>query len=86
LPSAYAGILSIIQTAHSTELLSGPADAVLKYCKVEIDQEAAIEIAGAVIGTPRIANAFLLRKEFVILEIKGTGDIDLAITIFIEGF
>jgi Holliday junction DNA helicase RuvB len=46
--------------------------------QVEIDQNAAIEIAGRSRGTPRIANA-LLRRVRDFAQIKGTGNIDLAI-------
>lgn len=48
---------------------------------VEIDQEAAIEIAGRSRGTPRILNA-LLRRVRDFAQVKGTGKIDLEITRF----
>jgi Holliday junction DNA helicase RuvB len=48
---------------------------------VEIDQEAAIEIARRSRGTPRIANALLRRiRDFA--QIKGNGDIDIKIAQF----
>src|SRR5690606_4895669 len=47
----------------------------------EIDEEAAIEIAGRSRGTPRIANA-LLRRTRDFAQIKGSGKIDLAIAQF----
>ena len=45
---------------------------------VEIDEQGAIEIARRSRGTPRIANA-LLRRVRDFAQVKGTGDIDLAI-------
>jgi Holliday junction DNA helicase RuvB len=49
--------------------------------KVEIDHEAAIEIAGRSRGTPRIAN-LLLRRVRDFAQIKGDGRIDLKIAQF----
>jgi Holliday junction DNA helicase RuvB len=47
--------------------------------QVPIDDDAALEIAGRSRGTPRIANALLRRiRDFA--QVKGTGNIDLAIT------
>ena len=46
---------------------------------IEIDKDAAEEIAGRSRGTPRIANS-LLRRVRDFAQVKGTGKIDLAIT------
>jgi Holliday junction DNA helicase RuvB len=71
------GISSRLQY-YSTELLSTIVERSSEILQVEIDQEAAIEIAGRSRGTPRIANA-LLRRVRDFAQIKGTGNIDLAI-------
>lgn len=49
--------------------------------KVEISEEAAVEIAGRSRGTPRIANA-LLRRVRDFAQMKGNGDIDLEIALY----
>lgn len=46
--------------------------------KIKIEEEAAAEIAGRSRGTPRIANA-LLRRVRDFAQVKGTGNVDLAI-------
>ena len=46
---------------------------------IEIDQDAAVEIAGRSRGTPRIANS-LLRRVRDFAQVKGNGKIDLSIT------
>jgi Holliday junction DNA helicase RuvB len=71
------GISSRLQY-YSTELLSTIVERSSEILQVEIDQNAAIEIAGRSRGTPRIANA-LLRRVRDFAQIKGTGNIDLAI-------
>jgi Holliday junction DNA helicase RuvB len=71
------GISSRLQY-YSTELLSTIVERSSEILQVEIDQTAAIEIAGRSRGTPRIANA-LLRRVRDFAQIKGTGNIDLAI-------
>jgi Holliday junction DNA helicase RuvB len=47
--------------------------------KIEIDENAAIELASRSRGTPRIANA-LLRRVRDFAQVKGSGNIDLEIT------
>jgi len=74
------GISSRLQY-YTTELLSTIVERSAEILQVEIDQEAAIEIAGRSRGTPRIANA-LLRRVRDFAQIKGTGNIDLAIAQF----
>ncbi|WP_194850305.1 Holliday junction branch migration DNA helicase RuvB [Nonlabens antarcticus] len=71
------GISSRLQY-YSTELLSTIVERSSEILQVEIDQDAAIEIAGRSRGTPRIANA-LLRRVRDFAQIKGTGNIDLEI-------
>ena len=74
------GISSRLQY-YTTELLSTIVERSSEILQVEIDQNAAIEIAGRSRGTPRIANA-LLRRVRDFAQIKGTGNIDLAIAQF----
>jgi len=63
---------------YNTELLSSIVMRSASILKTPIDEEAAIEIAGRSRGTPRISNA-LLRRVRDFAQIKGTGDIDIAI-------
>jgi len=74
------GISSRLQY-YTTELLSTIVERSSEILQVEIDQNAAIEIAGRSRGTPRIANA-LLRRVRDFAQIKGTGNIDLKIAQF----
>lgn len=63
---------------YSTELLSTIATRSAEILKVEIKEDAAIEIARSSRGTPRICNALLRRiRDFA--QIKGNGIIDLEI-------
>jgi Holliday junction DNA helicase RuvB len=71
------GISSRLQY-YSTELLSTIVERSSGILGVDIDLEAAIEIAGRSRGTPRIANA-LLRRVRDFAQIKGNGRIDIAI-------
>jgi len=64
---------------YSTELISTIIERSAEILKVEIDQKAAIEIAGRSRGTPRIANS-LLRRVRDFAQIKGDGNIDIKIT------
>ena len=66
---------------YSTELISTIIERSAEILKVEIDQKAAIEIAGRSRGTPRIANG-LLRRVRDFAQIKGNGNIDIKITKF----
>tara|TARA_B110000914_G_scaffold214560_1_gene217564 strand:- start:888 stop:1496 length:609 start_codon:yes stop_codon:yes gene_type:complete len=66
---------------YSTELISTIIERSAEILKVEIDQKAAIEIAGRSRGTPRIANG-LLRRVRDFAQIKGDGNIDIKITKF----
>jgi len=63
---------------YSTELLTHIIQRSSKILNVPNSMEAAIEIAGRSRGTPRIANA-LLRRVRDFAQIKGDGDIDIAI-------
>lgn len=74
------GIQSRLQY-YSTELLSTIVQRSAHILKVPITMEAAIEIAGRSRGTPRIANA-LLRRVRDFAQIKGNGNIDIAIAKF----
>lgn len=74
------GINSRLQY-YNTELLSHIVTRSASIINIEIDEEAAIEIAGRSRGTPRIANALLRRiRDFA--QIKGNGKIDKAIAEF----
>lgn len=64
---------------YNTETLSGIVERSASILKVEISPEAAFEIAGRSRGTPRIAN-LLLRRVRDFAQIKGTGNIDTAIS------
>jgi len=72
------GIQSRLQY-YSTELLADIVQRSASILKVPISMEAAIELASRSRGTPRIANALLRRiRDFA--QIKGNGEIDIAIT------
>ena len=64
---------------YKTELLSTIVLRSADILKVPITDEAAIEIAGRSRGTPRISNA-LLRRVRDFAQIKGDGNIDIAIS------
>lgn len=66
---------------YGQELLSTIIQRSSRILGTEIDEEAAIEIAGRSRGTPRIANA-LLRRTRDFAQIKGTGKIDQKISEF----
>ena len=63
---------------YDTEVLSGILDRSAGILNVEIEENAAIEIARRSRGTPRIANA-LLRRVRDFAQIKGDGTIDVKI-------
>jgi len=71
------GIASRLQY-YSTELLTTIVQRSSGILNVAMSMEAAIEIAGRSRGTPRIANA-LLRRVRDFAQIKGDGNIDIAI-------
>ena len=74
------GIQSRLQY-YSTELLADIVQRSASILKVPISMEAAIELASRSRGPPRIANALLRRiRDFA--QIKGNGQIDIAITRF----
>ena len=60
------------------KLLTTIVERSASILKVPITMEAAIEIAGRIRGTPRIANA-LLRQVRDFAQIKGNGNIDISI-------
>ncbi len=64
---------------YDTPTLSGIVERSAGILKVDIDHDAAVEIAGRSRGTPRIAN-LLLRRVRDFAQIKGTGIIDMAIS------
>jgi len=64
---------------YDTETLAGIIKRSASILRVEIDERAAYEIAGRSRGTPRIAN-LLLRRVRDFAQIKGTGNIDMAIS------
>ena len=64
---------------YNAELLSTILERSANILNVDINPEAAIEIAGRSRGTPRIANG-LLRRVRDFAQIKGDGRIDLEIT------
>lgn len=74
------GIACRLEYYH-TELLSTIVQRSAEILKVPISEDAAIEIAGRSRGTPRISNA-LLRRVRDFAQIKGTGQIDMAISRF----
>jgi holliday junction DNA helicase RuvB len=64
---------------YDTATLAGIIKRSASILRVEIDEKAAYEIAGRSRGTPRIAN-LLLRRVRDFAQIKGTGNIDMAIS------
>lgn len=74
------GISSRLQY-YKTDLLTTIVQRSASILSVPISMEAAIEIAGRSRGTPRIANA-LLRRVRDFAQIKGNGNIDIAIAKF----
>ncbi len=63
---------------YDIEVLSGIVSRSAKILNVEIEKQAAAEIASRSRGTPRIANA-LLRRVRDFAQVKGNGSIDMAI-------
>ncbi|MCL4857691.1 MAG: Holliday junction branch migration DNA helicase RuvB, partial [Flavobacteriales bacterium] len=66
---------------YDTELLSTILQRSASIMNVEIDEEAAIEIAGRSRGTPRITNA-LLRRVRDFAQVKGDGRISKEIALY----
>lgn len=64
---------------YDTNTLAGIVRRSASILKVEIDKDAALEIAGRSRGTPRIAN-LLLRRVRDFAQIEGNGNIDMAIS------
>ncbi|MEI6048304.1 MAG: Holliday junction branch migration DNA helicase RuvB [Bacteroidota bacterium] len=64
---------------YDHEILTGIVKRSAGILNVQIDEEAAIEIARRSRGTPRIANA-LLRRVRDFAQVKGSGEIDIEIT------
>ena len=64
---------------YSTELLSNIVERSSDILKINISNDAAVEIAGRSRGTPRISNG-LLRRVRDFAQIKGSGSIDMKIT------
>lgn len=64
---------------YDTDTLAGIVKRSASILKVETDNDAALEIAGRSRGTPRIAN-LLLRRVRDFAQIKGNGNIDMAIS------
>lgn len=73
--------ISCLLEYYNSETLTGIIIRSASILKVEIHQQAAVEIAMRSRGTPRIANA-LLRRVRDFAQVKGTGVIDLQITKF----
>ena len=72
------GIKSLLEY-YDTEVLTGIVLRSSGIMKVEIQEDAAVEIASRSRGTPRIANALLRRiRDFA--QVKGDGRIDMNIT------
>lgn len=72
------GINSLLEY-YDAEILTGIVNRSADILDVEINEQAAKEIASRSRGTPRIANALLRRiRDFA--QVKGTGKIDLEIT------
>jgi len=72
------GITSLLEY-YDSEILTGIVHRSASILQVEIEEQAAIEIAMRSRGTPRIANALLRRiRDFA--QVKGSGIIDLDIT------
>ena len=64
---------------YDHEILTGIVKRSARILGIEIDEEAAVEIARRSRGTPRIANA-LLRRVRDFAQVKGSGEIDIDIT------
>ena len=64
---------------YNSKTLAGIVKRSASIIKVEINNDAAMEIAGRSRGTPRIAN-LLLRRVRDFAQIKGNGNIDMAIS------
>lgn len=64
---------------YDTSTLSGIVKRSASILKVNIDEDAALEVAARSRGTPRIAN-LLLRRVRDFAQIKGTGHIDMSIS------
>ncbi len=72
------GINSLLEY-YDAEILTGIVKRSSGILKVEIEGDAAVEIASRSRGTPRIANALLRRiRDFA--QVKGSGTIDMEIT------
>ena len=72
------GIVSRLEY-YDEKVLSGIVERSAKILEVEIDSDAASEIASRSRGTPRIANSLLRRiRDFAL--VKGDGNIDMRIT------
>ncbi|MEN8201740.1 MAG: Holliday junction branch migration DNA helicase RuvB [Bacteroidota bacterium] len=72
------GINSLLEY-YDADVLTGIVRRSSGILKVEIEEEAAVEIASRSRGTPRIANALLRRiRDFA--QVKGDGIIDMEIT------
>jgi Holliday junction DNA helicase RuvB len=64
---------------YDADILTGIVKRSSAILKVEIEGDAAVEIASRSRGTPRIANALLRRiRDFA--QVKGSGSIDMEIT------
>jgi Holliday junction DNA helicase RuvB len=72
------GITSLLEY-YDHDILTGIVHRSAGILKVEIHDQAAVEIASRSRGTPRIANA-LLRRVRDFAQVKGNGVIDIAIT------
>ncbi|MEN8226968.1 MAG: Holliday junction branch migration DNA helicase RuvB [Bacteroidota bacterium] len=72
------GINSLLEY-YDVEVLTGIVKRSSRILKVEIVEDAAVEIASRSRGTPRIANA-LLRRVRDFAQVKGDGIIDMKIT------
>jgi Holliday junction DNA helicase RuvB len=66
---------------YDHEILRGIVKRSAGILNIKIEEEAAIEIARRSRGTPRIANA-LLRRVRDFAQVKGTGEIDIDITMY----
>lgn len=66
---------------YNTELLSSIVERSCEILNVQVDPNAAIEIARRSRGTPRVANA-LLRRVRDFAQVKGNGSIDVGIAQF----
>ena len=72
------GINSLLEY-YDAEILTGIVHRSASILDIEIEEQAAMEIASRSRGTPRIANALLRRiRDFA--QVKGTGKIDIDIT------